>query len=62
MEKGTDEEYNYRCGIFAITHINYRNVQMTNAPPMHRHVPAAPECINIISIPPIRVKVTVSKV
>lgn len=62
MEEGTDKEYNYRRGLFAIAHINYRNVQMANAPSMHRHVPCAPECVNIIRIPPIRVKVAVSKI
>lgn len=61
MEKCTNEkDYQRSCGP-AIAQVNNRNVNMSHTPPMHRHIPRTPKCVNIISIPPVTVEITVGK-
>lgn len=62
MEKGTDKEHCQWRHISIIAQVNDWNVHVSHAPTMHRHIPRAPKCVNIIWIPPIAVETTVGKV
>lgn len=61
MEEGTDEEHDSRSTELAITHVNERYVDVTDAPSVHRHIPCSPKRVHIVGIPPVTVKVSVRK-
>lgn len=62
MEECTDEEHRDTGNSATVTHRNDGNVQMPDGPPVHRHVPVAPERVNVVGVPPVTVKVAVRKV
>lgn len=62
MKECTDKEHNNRSGRFAVAHVHHGNVQMANAPSMHRHIPCTPKCVRIVGIPPVTVEIAIGKV
>lgn len=61
MEEGTDEEHHHRGSRLAIAQLEKRQVQVSDAPPVNWHVPGAPEGVDVVGVPPITVKVAISK-
>lgn len=61
MEKGTNEEHSYASHIPVVSHWHQWNIQMPQGPSVHRHIPASPECIYIIGIPPVGVEISIGK-
>lgn len=61
VEEGADEEDDEGCDRFAVSHVKYWQVQMPHAPPMNRHVPRSPEGVDVIRVPPVAVKVSISE-
>lgn len=59
MKERANKEHNERSRLPAISFINRRNIDMPNTPPMNGHIPRAPECIRIVGIPPVAIKVSI---
>lgn len=59
VEEGAEEEHSYTGRHLSIAHPHHRNVQVTDTPTMHRHVPGAPERVDVVRVPPVAVEVAV---
>lgn len=62
MEERTDEEHCDTGNSATVPHRNDGQVQVPDGPPMHRHVPVAPERVDVVRVPPVAVEVAVGKV
>ena len=61
MKESTDEEYSYARRVPAVPHLHERYVQVPHGPPVHGHVPVAPERIDVIRVPPVAVEVAIGE-
>lgn len=62
VEECTDEEHGATGNSATVPHRNDGYVEMPESPPMYRHVPVAPERIDVVRVPPVGVEVAVCKV
>jgi hypothetical protein len=62
MEEGRYEENHSTCRYLAVSLFSDRYVDVTHCPHVHGHVPRTPEHGDIIGVPPVAIKPSISEV
>lgn len=62
MEQRWDQEHNGAGNALTVSHLHHGDVDVPHGPAVNRHVPRAPERVDVVGVPPVVVEVAVRKV